>query len=174
MPVRPLMAQQSAASSSDAPPPASAMQDPAPAPPAEEVEARKAQPMPAPKYPSLEEIEAHTITHIPYRTWCRWCVMGRRPNMPHRSRNSVWDREIPILVGDYCFVRSIADDALQTIFVGRIYPFQAIIAIPCSAKGSFDEYAISRLMEVDKSTGVKTLVICQIERDLCAASLRQL
>ena len=32
---------------------------------------------PNPMKPSIEEVEAHRITHYPYRSWCRWCVWGK-------------------------------------------------------------------------------------------------
>ena len=32
---------------------------------------------PSPTMPSASEAEEHRITHIPYRSWCRECVMGR-------------------------------------------------------------------------------------------------
>ena len=32
---------------------------------------------PSPLMPSAAEVEAHRITHIPFRRWCRECMMGR-------------------------------------------------------------------------------------------------
>ncbi len=44
-------------------------------PPCEEVEPLR---RPAvPKLPSAAEIEDHRRTHIPYRSWCRDCILGR-------------------------------------------------------------------------------------------------
>ena len=37
-----------------------------------------------PKLPSREEVEAHEMTHLPYRNWCRHCVMGRGVEAPHK------------------------------------------------------------------------------------------
>jgi len=36
-----------------------------------------------PKLPSREEVETHEMTHLPYRNWCRHCVMGRGVEAPH-------------------------------------------------------------------------------------------
>ena len=33
---------------------------------------------PGPKLPSSEEVEEHRCMHLPYRDWCKWCIMGRR------------------------------------------------------------------------------------------------
>ena len=32
---------------------------------------------PSPTAPSPAEIEEHRLTHIPFRNWCRECMMGR-------------------------------------------------------------------------------------------------
>ena len=35
--------------------------------------------------PSHQEYEEHMRTHIPYRNWCPFCVMGKAKNNPHRT-----------------------------------------------------------------------------------------
>ena len=41
-----------------------------------------------------QEIEAHGMTHIPFRTWCPHCVRGKASQSPHMKQNecprSVW------------------------------------------------------------------------------------
>ena len=39
----------------------------------EEVEPVKAAPDPG--QPSDKQVEEHRRTHIPYRSWCKWCVL---------------------------------------------------------------------------------------------------
>ena len=36
--------------------------------------------------PTEEEKEDHRCSHLPYRSWCRWCVMGRGTGQPHQQR----------------------------------------------------------------------------------------
>lgn len=45
------------------------------------------QPMPLPevKIPTAEEVARHSLTHLPYQRWCRWCVMSRMPNVAHKE-----------------------------------------------------------------------------------------
>ena len=38
-----------------------------------------------PKLPSAEEVEIHNRTHIPYRSWCKWCVAGRGRGDQHST-----------------------------------------------------------------------------------------
>ena len=85
----------------------------------------------------------HNATHIPYRSWCRWCVAGRKTNVKHTRSSS--ERDIPLLVGDYCFVKDWHDDALVPVYVGRLYPSRAVVAIPVTQKGHC-EYGIERLV----------------------------
>ena len=60
-------------------------------------------PLPEPITPSKKEIDLHNLTHLPYRSWCKYCVRCRRPNGQHRRRSS--RRLKPLLVADYCQVR---------------------------------------------------------------------
>ena len=38
--------------------------------------------------PTRAEIDAHEITHIPYKGWCDVCVTGRGVATPHRHQNA--------------------------------------------------------------------------------------
>ena len=39
-----------------------------------------------PGAPNEREIEEHSITHLPHRSWCPICVESRSRDRPHRSR----------------------------------------------------------------------------------------
>ena len=38
-----------------------------------------------PGKPTDKQIEEHRITHLPFRSWCRWCVLGRGRGLQHRA-----------------------------------------------------------------------------------------
>ena len=38
-----------------------------------------------PRLPSAADVEEHNRTHIPYRSWCKWCVLGRGRGIQHRK-----------------------------------------------------------------------------------------
>ena len=47
-----------------------------------------------PKKPNSSEVEDHRKSHLPYRNWCPWCVMGRglgavAEPLPRRSGGAV-------------------------------------------------------------------------------------
>ena len=55
-----------------------------------------------PGQPSHKQVEEHrTRGHIPYRSWCQWCNLGRGRGQPHRARP---DSAIPIGALDYFFL----------------------------------------------------------------------
>ena len=111
---------------------------------------------PSPDTPTAEEVALHWLTHIPYRSWCRWCVSGKCRNAAHRQLPE-HSREVPLLVADYCFLRDSRDEDVLTCFVGRLYPSRALVAIPCDVKGE-DEYAVGRLVEFLRDCGISRMV----------------
>ena len=52
--------------------------------------------------PSTEQVERHKVTHLPYRSWCKHCVMGRGVGRPHTT--STTQSAMPIVGMDYFFV----------------------------------------------------------------------
>ncbi len=59
---------------------------------------------PSPDQPTAEQVELHrTKGHIPYRSWCKWCVMGRGIGQPHQKSG---DSALPIVGIDYFFITS--------------------------------------------------------------------
>ena len=57
------------------------------------------QPLPSPKPLTDAELARHLLAHLPYRNGCRYCVMGRRPNMHHKRRRRL--RAIPMVSADW-------------------------------------------------------------------------
>ena len=56
---------------------------------------------PSPELPSATAVEEHRHLHVPYRDWCKFCVMGRGTGLPHgRSGSST----IPIVGLDYFYI----------------------------------------------------------------------
>ena len=55
-----------------------------------------------PGQPTAADVESHRCDHYPYRSWCKWCVMGRGLGTPHRSRGE--ESRIPRIGVDYFFI----------------------------------------------------------------------
>ena len=79
--------------------------------------------LPSPRTPSDSERRKHDLTHLPYASWCPFCVACRRANSHHR-RSHESERTIPLLVGDYGFIRDSQDQDLTTVLVLRLYPYR--------------------------------------------------
>ena len=54
-----------------------------------------------PKLPSLDDVESHRCSHIPFRDWCRHCVLGRGRGDPHLRTG---DSSIAVVGCDYFFI----------------------------------------------------------------------
>ena len=46
-----------------------------------------------PGQPTASEHKEHMTTHRPHRSWCKFCVMGRVVNAPHRRSDAQDDLE---------------------------------------------------------------------------------
>ena len=55
---------------------------------------REAARMNDPKLPSKAEVEAHNLTHLPYRNWCKHCVRGRGKDLPHERAKRDTDTHV--------------------------------------------------------------------------------
>ena len=38
-----------------------------------------------PGQPTTRQVGEHKIVHVPYRSWCKWCVLGRGRGIQHRG-----------------------------------------------------------------------------------------
>ena len=72
----------------------------------EEVESEEVQPVrsaPSPEMPSPAEIEAHRESHLPYRSWCQDCVLGRAIGQMHK-RKVAKSSGVAVVAMDYFFM----------------------------------------------------------------------
>ena len=82
-----------------------------------------ARPLTSPKGMSALQRSIHDLTHLPYHPGCEVCVSTRRPNTQHRSVKKS-EREVPLMVGDYCFPKHSDDIHTLTVLVIRVYPYK--------------------------------------------------
>ena len=54
-----------------------------------------------PSQPTPEQFERHRTDHYPYRSWCRWCIMGRGIGWPHMASAG---STVPRVGIDYFFI----------------------------------------------------------------------
>ena len=104
-----------------------------------------------PYQPTAKEVELHNLTHGVYRSWCPFCVAGRRPNSAHKKADK--SRTIPLLVGDYAFVRDSRDSELLTMFVAKLLPYGVVFAMAVEQKGE-DPDNVQRLAKWLRDSGL--------------------
>ena len=68
----------------------------------------EAKPMVSPKVMTPQQRAKHSIAHLPYDPDCEICVSCKRPNIQHLASHES-KRTIPLLVGDYGFIRDSKD-----------------------------------------------------------------
>ena len=53
-----------------------------------------------PKEPTEAERRRHEVTHLPFRSWCPYCVHGRMDNPPHWDLGPTGPRGVPEVAMD--------------------------------------------------------------------------
>ena len=114
--------------------------------------ALEAKGLPEVQQPSAAEMAKHSLTHLPYRRWCKWCVAAKMLNTPHLSRPQV-SRSKPLLVFDYGFLKHAEQERYLTVLVGRLYPSRNLCAVPCYQTGAND-CVVRRLAAPLRASGV--------------------
>ena len=57
----------------------------------------------SPEQPNAEKVERHRVDgHLPYRSWCNQCILGRGVGTPHATTGS--ESLVPIVGMDYYFI----------------------------------------------------------------------
>ena len=58
--------------------------------------------------PSEEEVQRHNATHVPYRSWCPYCVAGKAKAPPHNKSQEVLTGQHLVQI-DYMFLNDRED-----------------------------------------------------------------
>ena len=61
----------------------------------------------------------HDLTHLPPHLGCSICRSTRPPDLAHTATHEE-QRTIPLLVGDYCFLKTFTEKILATCLVLRL------------------------------------------------------
>ena len=135
--------------------------------------------VPGPKEMSKAERERHFAAgHLPYDPRCEICSSCKKPNVPHVKGHEA-ERTIPLLVGDYGFVKDGSDDENVTILVLKLFPYKLIFACVVPSKGS-DPLVVARLCRFIQECGLlhfayrsdREPAIVSLIQDACAMAGR--
>ena len=76
-----------------------------------DVEGRRVVVPRAPSQPTRAEREEHDRTHLPFISWCRFCVADKGVSAPHRLSEAE-ENGVPGLAMDYAFLGGNSDAEL--------------------------------------------------------------
>ena len=71
-----------------------------------------------PRQPSQQEKEEHQMTHLPFRSWCRHCIMGRGREEDCR-KSMEEERQVPEVHLDYMFMGDEKEGKTLAFLVAR-------------------------------------------------------
>ena len=104
----------------------------------------------APVLPSEAEVEAHNVSHLPFRSWCSACVRGRALSLGHRRVDAKTKEaeQIPTISVDCGFFGQPEDRAHDTLLVlsVRDRKSKGIWSHPVPSKGVVYPYPARALM----------------------------
>ena len=81
--------------------------------------ARRAKVRAAPGEPTKAERDRHNATHLPYQSWCKFCVKGRGRRTAHfRKADKMNKSEVPVIVFDYHFMADEDREAAKNPMIG--------------------------------------------------------
>jgi hypothetical protein len=140
----------------------------------EEEQANIAKPQRDPRAPSAAERAAHEATHLPFRSWCKECIAGRRDNPAHRAVQEEGEgNAIPEVAMD-CFTRrEEEEESVLTVLVLKDRASRAIQAFRVERKGVEDEDAISRTVESIRRFGHRGRILLKTDGEPAILALKE-
>ena len=119
----------------------------------DEHKAFEAKPVRSPTPMTAAQKEKHDLTHLPPDQACPICASSRTPNLRHATSHEHL-RTIPLLVGDYCFLRRADDSCLATCLVMKLYPYKLLLATLAKNKG-LDPLVIKLISKLIRDMGLQ-------------------
>ena len=115
-----------------------------------------AKPLASPPSMTPKERAIHNLTHLPYHPGCAICAATRRANSMH-LRSHEHTRVVPMMAGDYCFMRFVDEKCTQPVLVLRLYPYKLFFAMVVPRKG-IDLFVIRQIVNFIRDAGVTHFV----------------
>lgn len=132
--------------------------------PSESQEARMPKVLASPAQPTKAELEMHRLIHVPFRAWCRECVLGRGRDRYHRK--IVGEDDVARIAMDYMFLteywffytQDAAEESTRkhdgqvrsciTVLVIKDFKHKSIWAYPVEGKGiAAAEWLVAQVIE---------------------------
>ena len=119
--------------------------------------------------PPLPERQLHRLTHWPYRSWCKACVVGGGREEVHTRTDQ--ERDTPQVWIDYSFPGMKGTDDVMTLLVCLDFESTAIESANVLEKGTV-EYGIKVLVQALQYWGRKRVVMSSDQENAITALAR--
>ena len=114
-----------------------------------------------PATPSAEERAPHEASrHVPYRSWCQWCIAARAADKPHlRGQQPDTDEAVPRIEFDFADLGREEDQvlpipSLNTVDVGS----ESLSATLCPTQ-AFSEYLVETILAFVEALGHNVVML---------------
>ena len=111
--------------------------------------------------PSDAERRAHEIHHMPYRSWCEYCVGRRGKQSPHLSRYEQADEGIQVVQMDYTFLHDTGDKDAKVTFLTMVDNSSGQVVATAVQKKGHDKFVERLLLKGLESFGVTGEMVLQ-------------
>ena len=108
---------------------------------------------------------AHEIHHMPYRSWCEYCVRGRGKESPHLSRYEQGN-DSPVVQMDYAFLHDTGDKEGKVTFLTMVNNSSGQMVATAVQKKGRDKFVERFLLKGLESFGVTGEMVLQTDKDV--------
>ena len=131
---------------------------PPPPPPPEHQEtlqeARRARGRPQPTQPTKQEMDEHSLTHMPYRSWCPICVRAKGKQDAYKQQQS----KQPVIQIDFAYLKTSTDEQSLAVLAAVDVQSQLCMALAVPNKAIQHDYMINSLrsfiLECGRTNGI--------------------
>jgi len=115
--------------------------------------------LPSPLQPTAQEIEEHSIAHVPYRSWCEHCVRGKARTSAHpTSAGPKLEEKRATIAMDYFYLGKHDEGSLPILGVVEELT-QRCFSVTLPSKGLGHQYNLAKLEKLVKVLGVQFGVV---------------
>jgi hypothetical protein len=117
-----------------------------------------------PAQPTSRQIDDHDRTHLPYRSWCKWCVEAKGREDAH-SRVQTDDGGLPVVGMEYVYYGNTskadedADEKKGSVLITKDAKSGVIFGDVCEHKGVSDDWIIKRTERRIESLGRRDIAL---------------
>ena len=111
------------------------------------------------RIPTREEWKEQLLTHVPFRSWCPWCVAARARSTPHFRSTSEEHPGIPVVYLDYFHMKSPGEGETYPAIVLREGETLILFALMLPHRRREIEWPARRMAEAIRSMGLEKVVV---------------